>query len=140
MTHDVSPRLLRAYRQTTYCAGGIAVRIGRRSRGMDVLLRQHSVRQAVFITAWNPFSHRMPDGWNRRMQQGLAERLRRRTVLPASGGAGRWHEDHLLVLGGEAWVVRLACRFRQNAVVAVRLGGAARLHLAGRHACPRRSA
>jgi len=130
----VSPRLLGAYRRTTYRAGDASVRIGRRSPVMDALLARQHARCAVFVTAWNPFSRRMPEGWNRRMQQRLVERLRRRTVLPASGAAGRWHEDHVLVLAALPWTMRLARVYRQNAVVTVRPGGRARLHLTGRTA------
>ena len=44
---------------------------------MDALLARHGARCAVFVTAWNPFSRRMPAGWNRRMQ-----------AAPASSGCG----------------------------------------------------
>lgn len=130
----IPPRLLRAYRQTTYCAEGVPVRIGRRSPAMDALLARHAALAAVFVTAWNPFSRRMPQAWNQRMQQRLLLRLHRRTVLPASGAAGRWHEDHLLVLAALPWVLQQARLFRQNAVVSIRRGGKVRLHLTGRAA------
>lgn len=125
----VSPLLLRAYRQTTYCAAGVPVRIGRRSPDLDALLRQHNARRAVFVTAWNPFSRRMPQGRNHRMQQRLRQRLRRRTVLPAHSGSGRWQEEQLLVLAALPWVAPIARLFRQNALVAIRCGGVARLYL-----------
>lgn len=126
---SISPGLLRAYRQTRYCAAGAVVRIHQHAPAMDALLAQHAARFGVFITAWNPYSRRMPDGWNRRMQRELRQRLRRRIVLPASGGWGRWHEEHLLVLAPLPVVTRLARRFRQNALVWVRPRVPARLHL-----------
>ena len=125
----VSARTLSAYRKTTYEAAGIGVRIGRRSPAMDRLLALHGVRQAVFITAYNPFSRRMPLGWNQRMQARLAQALRRRRVLPAKGSWRRWSEAHLIVFGDVRLVCRLTGPFRQNAIVIVRRGQPARLRL-----------
>ena len=96
---------------------------------MDALLARHQAARAVFVTAWNPFSRRMPAGWNRRMQARLRQLLHRRLCLPAVGALGRWHEDHLLVLAELPPLLRLARQFRQHAVVAIRRGGPARLVL-----------
>lgn len=134
----IPARTLRAYRRTTYEAGGIAVRIGWRARGMDGLLRAHGCRTGVFITAWNPRSRRMPPGWNRRRQIALAERLRGMTVLVAQGAWRGWHEAHLLVLDHPGRVRRLARLFRQHAVVQVRIGQRARL--IGTSGCDSRTA
>ncbi len=109
------------YRHTRYEAGGAVARIGRRSAAMDRLLVAARARQAVFVTAWNPFSRRMPPGWNIRMQARLAEALRRERTLPARGWLRTWSEDHLLVLAGHRRVAVLARRFRQNAIVISRL-------------------
>jgi len=117
----IAARLLRAFRQTRYTAAGVVVRIGRRDR-----LRP---RVAVFITAWNPRSRRMPEGWNRRMQLRLCERLRRYRTLPADGALHRWHEQHLLVVADPRPVLRLARLFRQYSVVISRRGQPARLVL-----------
>ena len=115
------PALLTAYRNTVYRAAGSECRIGRRTDAMDRLLVEHGVRQAVFVTAFNPFSRAMPAGWNRRMQARLAEALRRRRVLPGNGRWRRWSEAHALVFGDPRPIRRMAMRFRQNAVVVVRL-------------------
>jgi hypothetical protein len=111
------PRLLRAYQHTRYSAGGVVVRIG--WRAPDALFSHVGGRQAVFVTAWNPRSRRMPLGWNARMQQRLAERLRRFVLVPADGTLGRWHEAHLLVAADVRWMLRMARIFRQLGVVAV---------------------
>jgi hypothetical protein len=121
------PRLLRAYRQTRYSAGGVVVRIG--WRPPDALFDQIGSREAVFVTAWNPRSRRMPLGWNARMQRRLAERLRRFAVIPADGTLGHWHEVHLLVVTDVRRMLRLARIFRQLGVVAMRRGRPARLVL-----------
>ncbi len=59
-------RLLSAWRHTHYTMGTIDVMINRRSSEMDKLLTAYRVRSAVFVTAWNPLSHRMPVRWNQR--------------------------------------------------------------------------
>jgi hypothetical protein len=123
----VSARTLAAYRKTRYEIRGIKVMIGRRSWAMDRLLLSYGVREAVFISAYNPFSRVMPPGWNRRMQSRLAESVRRRPNLPAKGSWRRWSEAHLLVFGDARPSRRLLRRYRQNAVVIVRLGQPARL-------------
>jgi hypothetical protein len=122
-----SARLLRAYRRTRYSAAGMVVRIGRCVP--DALFAQIGAREAVFVTAWNPRSRRMPLGWNVRMQRCLAERLRRFEVAPADGTLGCWHEAHLLVAADVRRMLRIARIFRQLGVVAVRRGHRARLVL-----------
>jgi hypothetical protein len=123
----LSPRLLNAYRRTRYAAGPAEVRIGRRSPSMDRILAGHRARIGVFVTAWNPFSRRMPAGWNKRMQARLRERLRRCVMLAAEGVWRSWREDHFVVLTAPAFVLRLARQFRQAAVVIVRRGQPAAL-------------
>ena len=71
----ISARLRHAYLNTRYKVGDIAVRVRRRNQGTDALLAALAARSAVFVTAWNPMSRRKPDGWNRRMQRRLGERL-----------------------------------------------------------------
>jgi hypothetical protein len=123
----VNPALRAAYGRTAYEAAGAVARIGRRSAAVDAVLRRLGARRGAFVTAWNPFSRRMPPGWNGRMLARLREAARR---LPMEEGTGRgrgWAERHLLVAADPRRVAALARRFRQNAVVAVRVGGPARL-------------
>src|ERR1700709_613390 len=87
---SIRASLLRAYRQSSYETGDIVVRIGRHSLAMDGLLASAGAKQAVFITAYNPFSRLMPPGWNVLMQARLAEVLRRYPVLPARGYCRAW--------------------------------------------------
>lgn len=116
-----------AYRLTTYRADGAAVRIGQRSDSMDQLLLAYGCRTATFVTAFNPFSRRMPTAWNGRMQARMAQAGRRVPMLPGDGFWRTWHEAHLLLLGDPRPAMRLARIFRQNAVVIVRLGQPGRL-------------
>lgn len=119
-------RLLRAYRRTEYSAAGCIVLIGRRAP--DRLFETIGSRSAVFITAWNPMSRRMPDGWNQRAQRRLRERLRRFGSVPADGALERWHEAHLLVVVADMRpMVRLGRMFRQRALVVIRRGHTAKL-------------
>jgi len=116
------PAMLTAYRKSSYEVAGIHVRVGRRSPGMDVLLRAAGVREAAFVTAFNPYSRRMPPGWNRRMLARLVSALRHREVSPGTGSWRRWSESHLIVFGDTRPTARLARRFRQNGIVTIRLG------------------
>ena len=120
--------LPRAYRETLYGAGRAACRIGQRSPAIERLL---GGRPGTFITAWNPGSRRRPEGWNRRMNRALAERLRR---LPHWHGVGQgrgWHEEHVLVAADPRRILPLARRFRQRAVVIVTSNRAPRLLMLG---------
>lgn len=112
-------RLLRAYRLTRYSAPGIEILIGRRVAS--------AIRSGVLITAWNPLSRRMPEGWNQRMQRRLAERVRRYEIQAADGSLGRWREAHIMVLADVRPMLRLARQFRQRAIVVLRQGQPASL-------------
>ena len=122
----MSPKLRRAYLATAYEAGGAVARIGRRSPGMDSVLAGLGVRRAAFLTAWNPRSRRMPEGWNRRMQARLVQRLRGVSVLPAHGSWRGWSEEHVLARLDVRRAAVLARLFRQRAIVAVGNGRKAR--------------
>lgn len=122
-------RMLAAYRRTGYEAAGAVARVGRRAAAVDALLRRLGAREGAFVTAWNPWSRRRPAGWNARMMARLRAAARR---LPSAEGEGRapgWAERHLLVAADPRRAAALARRFRQNAVVVVRIGAPARLAL-----------
>jgi peptidoglycan/xylan/chitin deacetylase (PgdA/CDA1 family) len=125
------PALLGAYRRTDYTAGegpGPAVtRIGRRSASTDALLRRMGARQGAFVTAWNPYSQPMPRGWNDRMLARLREAARRLPFAEGWGHGRGWSERHLLIAADPRRVRRLARRFRQHAIIAVRIGAPARM-------------
>ena len=118
-----------AYARTEYEAAGIAVRIGRRNAALDALLRAKGARHAGFVTAWNPFSHPMPRGWNERMLGRLREAARGRVVAEGWGRGEGWAERHLLIAGDPRWLARIARRFRQHAMVVVAPRHPARLRL-----------
>jgi hypothetical protein len=120
-------RLERDYRASCYYAGEDIARIGQRAPALDALLRCWRVPEGVFIAAGNPFSRRMPSGWNARRHAALRERLRRLHYVEGQGGAKRWWEAHYFIGISAARGRRLARLFRQNAMVALRRGAKARL-------------
>ncbi len=120
-------QLFRAYRASCYFAGAHAARIGQRAPSLDALLRGWRVQEGVFIAAGNPFSRRMPPGWNAQRHAALRERLRGLHYVEGKGGAKRWWEAHCFIGISAARGKRLARLFRQNAMVALRRGGKARL-------------
>jgi hypothetical protein len=119
--------LFQAYRASCYFAGAHAVRIGQRAPGLDALLRSWRVQEGVFIAAGNPFSRRMPDGWNARRQAALRDRLRGLHYVEGQGGTKRWWEAHCFIGISVSRGRKLARLFRQNAMVALRRGAKARL-------------
>jgi hypothetical protein len=109
-----------AFRASVYRVGGAQARIGRRSAGIDAVLAQLGVREALLLTAWNPGGRRQPPGWNRIAEARLRAALRGRAWLPAESGLRDWREPmHLAVLAPGA-ARHLGRRFRQAALVRLR--------------------
>lgn len=129
----VGPRLARGWRITRYEAAGEAIRLGRRSPGIDRLLAAAGVRHGAFVGAWNPLSRQRPRRWNDVMLARL-RRLARRAGVTFHEGAGRaerpaWAEEHLLILADWRRCAVLARRFRQHAILLVRLRAPSRLRV-----------
>ncbi|TCZ61286.1 DUF3293 domain-containing protein [Roseicella aquatilis] len=125
----MSGSLTAAYAASGYEAAGAVAHVGRRSPAVDALLRRLGAREGAFITAWNPYSRRMPRGWNDRMHARLLEATRRLPRAGGWGGTDQWQEQHLLLGADPRRSAAIARRFRQNAIVAIRVGGPARLLL-----------
>lgn len=127
----VPARLRAAYRRARYEAGGVPVRIGRRSPRLDALLACFGGRRGALagglVTAWNPLGRRLSERENRRRQERLDRAIRHLPSLPAASGEGRWREDQRLVLAPPRWLAVLGRRFRQNAVVVLARGRPPRL-------------
>lgn len=128
---ELPARLRRAYRLTAYAAGGVTVRVGRRSPEMDRLLARLGVRAGGFVGAGNPLSRRMPPAWNRRRHEVLRQVARRLPSVEGEGVASGWSEAHLFLAADTRRVLALARRFRQRAVVTVARGCPARLQVLG---------
>jgi hypothetical protein len=125
----MTPALLRAYWETVYEVDGIILRIGRRSASADRWLNQHGATQAALITAWNPYSRRLPEGRNRRLQRSLLEVVRRSPTFPAFGRWRRWSEEHVAVVTNCKRATMLCRVFRQHAFVMLQCGKPVRLIL-----------
>ena len=128
----MSGGLYRAFRETDYLAEGAVARIGRRSGSMAALLRRLGAGHGVFLSAWNPMARPRPRAWNHRAQARLCQAARRRRFVPARSqprlaAHAHWGEDQIFLAADLRVALRLARRFRQLAVVAVRPDGAARL-------------
>ncbi|PZP47688.1 MAG: DUF3293 domain-containing protein [Azospirillum brasilense] len=127
----VPARLRAAYRRARYEAGGVPVRIGRRSPRLDALLARLGGRPGALVgglvTAWNPLGRRLSERENRRRQERLDQAIRHLPSLPAASGEGCWREEQRLVLTPPRRLTMLGRRFRQNAVVLLVRGRPARL-------------
>ncbi|WP_323991389.1 DUF3293 domain-containing protein [Nguyenibacter sp. L1] len=121
----------RAYRRSTYHAGGMVLRVGCRpvaGQGDAQGDRRSGIRgDIVFISAANPGGRRRPDGWNERMMARLAAHLAGVPARRGEGRLGRWGEPLFAARMPLARARVLARRFRQNALLLVRDGGPARL-------------
>jgi hypothetical protein len=86
---------------------------------------RHGAREAWFLGAWNPFSRKMPRRWNDTQHARLRREFRR--FEEGAGRLGTWCERMLLVASEAAAIRRMMRRYRQAAVVRVRLRRPARL-------------
>jgi hypothetical protein len=129
--------LLSAYRTTDYVAYGkrgvVVIRIGHQSMVVDGLLARMHVRDAAFITAWNPFSKalsfRANKYWDRELKRFLSVRGFAFVEGEGRGRMGEWPPEPSVFAFGisraEASVI--GRRYRQNAVVYVPRGRPAEL-------------
>ncbi|CDY79180.1 hypothetical protein BGLT_01874 [Caballeronia glathei] len=115
----------RAARYRVFTDPPVDMRIGETSPAIARLLARHGVETAVFVTAFNPFSHPSSDADNAARQQALAVRLEGLSLATIPGAGldplGAWPgEASLLALGADSDVAtQLMVEFEQNAVVFV---------------------
>jgi hypothetical protein len=118
--------LLDAYRRTVYTIyeQGRATRFvpDRRSVALERLLARHHVREAAYLSAFNPESKPTSRAANRRAQRRLIDLLVRRgyRVLRGVGTAkdGGWKEEGVLAIGlPRRPAARIGRAFRQNAML-----------------------
>lgn len=133
----MDPHLLSAYRATCYRIllepTPIDLRIGEANAAFDAWLAGIGAATAVFLTAWNPRSQRLPLADNRQRQQALLGDLQQRghRYWPAQGlpDAPDWTPEDSFVITSlpltEA--TALAESFEQNAYLWLVAGQAAQL-------------
>jgi hypothetical protein len=124
--------LVSAYRATdyvAYCDGrDFVVRVGRHSLIIDGLLARMKTRSGAFITAWNPFGKSHSAGvnayWDRELKSYLSARGFAFLLGEGRGDIGDWSPEPSVFAFGMSreQAASTGRRFRQNAIVYVRLG------------------
>jgi hypothetical protein len=106
-----------------YPENGIdVIKVGKRNKYLDQILRRENIKSSVFITAWNPYSKNMTPKKNEKNQDSLI-RLLTKKKIQIIFGQGRspdlkCFEDSILALGvSKEDAVKFGKRFKQNAVV-----------------------
>jgi hypothetical protein len=105
----------------------VIIRPGYKSRDVDGLLARCGVRDAAFVTAWNPYSRLLSISLNRERQRHLEKQLLRMGLRylkgEGRGEIGAWPpEESALVLGATREIAKaIGRRWQQNAIVFVRL-------------------
>jgi hypothetical protein len=119
--------LFRAYSRTSFEAdvpgGRIRIRVGQMHLDLDELLRTHSAKNWVYITACNPASTALSDRENRCRQQDLEDSIRAKGNVHFAGAGvgdvGHWQpEPSFLILGvSRQEAILWGQELGQNAVV-----------------------
>ena len=125
--HQVSPQLIKAYRQASYVVFGddseIVLKVGKVSPELVTIMRKNNVNCAAFLTAYNPHSQQLELIVNEQSQAKLIGELQSLKInyLPGEGrdDSGKWRaESSLLALGINLQNAEiLAEQFKQNAFV-----------------------
>lgn len=119
-------KLDQAYRATRYRAntpfGTLTLRIGRRSRKLDALLRKYRMKHWLFVSAQNPYPKRCSPAVNEALHARLLERVKasRCRYFEGEGVApdGSFAERSLLILGPDRTeATKLGVELGQCAVV-----------------------
>jgi hypothetical protein len=121
----------RAYRATSYLAGPLRLRIGRRNAALDAMLAERGEETWAYLSAWNPGSEPVDDATNRVAHARLLAALQPRATLAGESRSddGSWPpEASVLVLGiGREEAIRLGRAFGQAAILVGRRGQEAEL-------------
>jgi hypothetical protein len=136
-----TPELEAAYLATDYWVedapnGPFAIRVGEMNADLQELLLEEVAVEWVYLTACNPGSTPLTDDENELRTNHLRKDLDATGLRFYQGVAiapdGNWRERSFLVLDFPTTdALKLANRFRQNAIVAGRIGEPARLEWTG---------
>jgi hypothetical protein len=115
----IGARLMRAYRQTSYCVRvrgtSVRMRIGEPNAELRQVLRAHQRRSFAFITAWNPALKQLSKKENARRQRALLREVRKLHLTAFKGwgrsASGEWAEQSLFIVGIKR---RVALRLGKN--------------------------
>ena len=128
--------LLQAYNNTHYTtASGITLLIGKSNVELDTFMHTKGFQEAIYMTAWNPFSQALTATENASRNQQLLYELEKRALsFHIEKGVGQdptgdWPgEESFLVLGMDKDLgYKLALKYEQNAFVYYPRNGVAEL-------------
>jgi hypothetical protein len=125
--HQVSPQLIKAYRQASYVVfeddSEIVLKVGKVSPELVTIMKNNNVNCAAFLTAYNPHSQQLELKENEQSQAKLIGELQSLNINYLLGegrdDSGKWRaESSVLALGINLQNAEiLAEQFKQNAFV-----------------------
>jgi hypothetical protein len=125
--HQVSPQLIKAYRQASYVVFGddseFVLKVGKVSQELVTIMKNNNVNSAAFLTAYNPHSQQLELTVNEQSQAKLFRELQSLKINYLQGegrdDSGEWlAESSVLALGISLQNAEiLAEQFKQNAFV-----------------------
>ena len=128
--------LIAAYNNAHYTTNsGIILLIGKSNAELDTFMRTNGYEEAIYITAWNPFSQVLTVSENTSRNQELLKDVAKE-ALPfhiekgvGKDSSGDWPgEESFLLLGfGKDFGHQLALKYEQNAFVYYPINGLAEL-------------
>lgn len=122
LDHD----LISAYKSTNFhvkTVPALILNVDKVSEGLKILLEDHQVDSAAFITAWNPYSESLSNEENIARNDQLKNELKLRSLKFLEGFGqdplGQWPgEESFLILGVSLETSKkLGVKFKQNAIV-----------------------
>ena len=124
MSQIISQELQSIYTQTIYrvCLEGkdILLRVGMKSKEMNLLLEKLEKEKFAFITAANPFSLLKSEEDNKKLNQKLEDKIKEKKYFYIKGIGespdGNWKEESFCILGIDLEEAKfLSKEFSQNA-------------------------
>ena len=106
-----------------YPENGIdVIKVGKKNKYLDKILKKQKIKSAVFITAWNPFSKNLTPKQNKKNQDSLLRFLSNKKIQIIYGQGRspdlKCFEDSILALGvSKEDAIKFGKKFKQNAVV-----------------------
>lgn len=128
--------LLEAYKNTHYTTElGMTLFIGRSNAELEVFMESKGYREAIYITAWNPFSQVLTATENASRNQELLKDVEQETLSfhiekgIGKDPSGNWPGEESFLLVGLCKEIghRLALKYEQNAFVYYPRNGVAEL-------------
>jgi hypothetical protein len=122
----ISAALIKEYEASDfifYPDNGIDIlKVGKKNKYLDKILKKEKIQSAVFITAWNPFSKNLIPKENKKRQDSLIKFFSKKKIQIIFGQGRsqdlKCFEDSILALGiSKKDAIKFGKKFKQNAVV-----------------------